>query len=147
MGALPLGPSVELPIVRGVPKWAQWCHGSAATGTFGGAPYGATVLVRGVPKWGFGEPRDARGPSHWDLRKHSVWGQGHDRREVCAEMKLRLALGGASYGARGTILARGMPKLCLGTHWGPGTGTFGKAPYGVWAWPERLRMGPGPRSS
>ena len=23
------------------------------------------------------------------------------------------------------------PKLCLGTHWGPGTGTFEKAPYGA----------------
>ena len=27
-------------------------HANAATGAFGGAPYGATILVRGAPKWG-----------------------------------------------------------------------------------------------
>ena len=44
-------------------------------------------------------------------------------------MKLRWPLGGAPYGARATILVRGVPKFDLGTHAGPATWTFGKAPY------------------
>ena len=47
--------------------------------------------------------------------------------------------GRTPYGARATILVRGVPKLGFGGpsvelpvgHAGPGTGTFGKAPYGV----------------
>ncbi len=27
-------------------------HANPAAGAFGGAPYGAAILVRGVPKWG-----------------------------------------------------------------------------------------------
>ena len=85
MQTLTLGPSVEPPYgaskrVRGVPKWrrrrhanaatgafggaphgatilvraksVRWRHANPATGAFGGAPYGATKRVRGVPKWG-----------------------------------------------------------------------------------------------
>eukprot|EP00959_Pyramimonas_sp_CCMP1952_P164246 3433770-Pyramimonas_sp.AAC.1 len=42
--------------LRGAPKWVAVTHvtlplGPSATGTFGGAPYGATNHVRGVPKW------------------------------------------------------------------------------------------------
>eukprot|EP00959_Pyramimonas_sp_CCMP1952_P435316 9115542-Pyramimonas_sp.AAC.1 len=28
--------------LRGVPNWARWCHANPPTGSFGGAPYGAT---------------------------------------------------------------------------------------------------------
>ena len=66
-------------------------------------------------------------------QRGSAWGQGHDPREGCAEIGRRWALGGAPCGARATILVRGVPKCALGTHAGPATGTFGKAPYGVWA--------------
>ena len=30
---------------------ARGRHANPAIGAFGGAPYGATILVRGVPKW------------------------------------------------------------------------------------------------
>ena len=43
-------------------------------------------------------------------------------------MRLRWALGGTSYGARAAILMRGVKKFCLGTHAGPATETFGRAP-------------------
>ena len=33
------------------PKWVVGRHAGAATGAFGGAPYGATKRVMGVPKW------------------------------------------------------------------------------------------------
>ena len=46
-------------------------------------------------------------------------------------MKLRWALGGTPYGARATILVRGVTKITLGAHADPATGTFGKAPYGA----------------
>eukprot|EP00959_Pyramimonas_sp_CCMP1952_P398551 8351111-Pyramimonas_sp.AAC.1 len=71
MRAQPLGPSVELsmgPRVRGVREacgrwhwglqwnsvWRRETHAGAATGAFGGDPYGAMKRVRGVPKlvWG-----------------------------------------------------------------------------------------------
>ena len=35
---------------EGAPKWVWGRHANAVTGAFGGAPYGATILVRGVPK-------------------------------------------------------------------------------------------------
>ena len=38
--------------VMGVPGCVAGTHVSAATGAFGGAPHGATNRVRGVPKWG-----------------------------------------------------------------------------------------------
>ena len=38
-------------LVRGVPEWVIRAHVDAATWAFGGAPYVATILVRGVPKW------------------------------------------------------------------------------------------------
>eukprot|EP00959_Pyramimonas_sp_CCMP1952_P390908 8191893-Pyramimonas_sp.AAC.1 len=37
--------------VRGVPTWVVGRHANPASGSFGGAPYGATKRVRGVPKW------------------------------------------------------------------------------------------------
>eukprot|EP00959_Pyramimonas_sp_CCMP1952_P447566 9371557-Pyramimonas_sp.AAC.1 len=55
MQARPLEPSVELHVgprnVWGVSNWVALTHASAATGAFGGAPFGATDRVRGVPKW------------------------------------------------------------------------------------------------
>ena len=33
------------------------------------------------------------------------------------------------YGARATILVRGVPKFTMGAHAGPATGTVGKPPY------------------
>eukprot|EP00959_Pyramimonas_sp_CCMP1952_P426714 8937020-Pyramimonas_sp.AAC.1 len=37
-----------------VPKWVRWAHASAATGAFGGAPYGATKRANGLTKWVWG---------------------------------------------------------------------------------------------
>ena len=55
MRTLSLGPSVELPIGRNTREaCAKNCavtHATPAIGAFGGAPYGATILVRGVQKW------------------------------------------------------------------------------------------------
>ena len=76
-GGAPYGATI---LVRGMPRWCgpaygssylslRWSslwghdpregcaemgrgrHANPATGAFGGAPYGATILVRGVPKW------------------------------------------------------------------------------------------------
>eukprot|EP00959_Pyramimonas_sp_CCMP1952_P325801 6819491-Pyramimonas_sp.AAC.1 len=60
---------------EGCAKVSAGTHSDPATGDFGGAPYGATILVRGVPKWA----GDACGPCRWGLRWSSVW--GHDPRE------------------------------------------------------------------
>eukprot|EP00959_Pyramimonas_sp_CCMP1952_P141194 2955093-Pyramimonas_sp.AAC.1 len=38
-------------LVRGVPKWPEAAMRTLPLGAFGGAPYGATILVRGEPKW------------------------------------------------------------------------------------------------
>ena len=89
-------------LVRGVPK--QGFGGPSVEPLYGAR---ATILVRGVPKC-------CLGAHAGDLRKSSAWGQAHDPREGCAEMKLRWALGGAPYGARAAILARGVPKRGFG---------------------------------
>ena len=73
-------------------------------------------------------PEDAHGPCHWDLRKSFVKGV---RATILVRGAPKWALGGAPYGARATILVRGVPKFGLGTHAGPATGTFGKAPHGI----------------
>ena len=56
MRTLPLGPSAELlwghDPREECAEMARGRHANSATGAFGGAPYGATILVRGVPKWG-----------------------------------------------------------------------------------------------
>ena len=44
-------PSGATKRVRCVPKWVARTYANCATGTFGGAPSGATKRVRGVPKW------------------------------------------------------------------------------------------------
>ena len=64
----------------------------------GGAPYGAraTILVRGVPKLGFDAPS--------------------------VELHMRP-------GPRSSC--RGVPKFGLGAHAGPATGNVGRAPYGA----------------
>ena len=41
-------------------RWAGWAHANAASGAFGGAPYGATKRVRGVPNLGM-RRAEARG--------------------------------------------------------------------------------------
>ena len=46
-------------------------------------------------------------------------------------MGVRRALGGAPYGARATILVRGVTKFTMGAHAGPAIWTFGRAPYGA----------------
>ena len=38
-------------LVRGVPKWPEAAMRTLPLGAFGGAPYGATILEGGVPKW------------------------------------------------------------------------------------------------
>ena len=54
MRTLPLAPSVELlwghDPREGCAEMARGRHADPATGAFGGAPCGATILVRGVPK-------------------------------------------------------------------------------------------------
>ena len=64
-------------------KWAAQRRAGVATRAFGGAPYGATILVRGVPKLGLRE-----------AGTHAGTATG--------------AFGGAPYGA--TSFARGVPK-------------------------------------
>ena len=54
--------------VRGVPKWVWGRHANAATGAFGGAPYGATKRVRGVPKWEEREEREEGGGGEEERR-------------------------------------------------------------------------------
>ena len=108
-------------------------HAIHATGAFGGAPYGAAILVKGVPKWGSTRNAGPRGHGHWGLRWNSLW--GHDPREGCAEIvrgrhanPATGAFSGAPYGA--TISVRDAPKLARGRHADPATGAFGGAPYG-----------------
>ena len=56
-------------------------------------------------------------------------GSGQPSREGCAAVRLRWAFGRTPYGAKATILVRGVPKLGLGPHAGPATGTSGRAPH------------------
>ena len=88
-------------------------HANPATGTLGGAPYGATNRVRGVPKWGSMGGADACEHPHWGLRWSSLW--GHEPSEWCAKMgrsphanPATGAFGGAPYGATNRV--RGAPK-------------------------------------
>ena len=67
--------------VRGVPKWVARTHVDSATGAFGGAPYGATNRVMGCADMG---GADACGHRHWGLRWSSQW--GHETCEGCAGM-------------------------------------------------------------
>ena len=55
-------------------SWVALTHATAATGAFGGTPYGATNRLRGVPKWGSMSGADACEHPHWGLRWSSLWG-------------------------------------------------------------------------
>ena len=88
-------------------------HANPATGAFGGAPCGATILVRGVPKWGGAAMRTL------PLRPSVEFPLGHKRvRDVPKNVVGKHAgpgtgaFGGAPYGA--TKRVRGVPK------WGGG---------------------------
>ena len=86
-GGAPYGATI---LVRGVPKWVRRRYASAATGAFSGDPYGATFLVRGVPKWASVEPPMRQGRESGTGVLGGSWAWGHDPREGCADMKLRL---------------------------------------------------------
>ena len=109
-------------------------HAGTAIWAFGGAPYGATILVRGLLKQNSMRGRDACGHRHLGLRWSSL--RGHETREGCALLcgsdaagGATGAFGGAPYGA--TKRARGVPKWMAGAHAGTAGWAFGGAPCGA----------------